>query len=70
MKGDGCRRVIERLLPDIEVVEVSGKGKPLGYVSRKYKRRVGLSDGLRKALRGMLADMGDSAPPVRVYKWP
>ena len=69
MKGDGCRRVIEKLLPDIEIVEVSAKGKPLGYVSRKYKRRVALSDGLRKALKGILADMGDSAPPVRVCRW-
>ena len=69
MKWDGCREVVKRLLPDIEVVEVSAKGKPLGYVSRKYKRRVALSDGLRGALRGLLLELGDSAPPVRVCKW-
>lgn len=69
MKGDGCKKVMKRLLDDVVVVEVTKKGKPLGYISKKYGHRVHISGGLSRALRQIIDELGDGAPPLQTVKW-
>jgi hypothetical protein len=68
MKGDRCKRVIRRLLPDMGCVEVTARGKPLNYISKSTGRRMWLSNGLRKAMRELLVELGDAAPMVTKEK--
>ena len=68
MKAEACRRVMARLLPDVAMVGLSSRGWPL-YVELKHDgHRHWLSDGLRRALAGLLVELGEQAPPtVRVW---
>ena len=68
MKADACKRVMTGLLPDVSLVGVSSRRWPLSVVLKHDGSRHWLSDGLRRALAGLLLELGEQAPPtVRVW---
>jgi hypothetical protein len=61
MKGDRCRKVISKMIPDIDSIVRVPSGRIIAYVSRETREKVFLSKGLVRAL-------GDFIPRVKNAK--